>query len=122
MKKICFLNRECESEEHRKLKEKLKDSYEFTNFPSQADIIVQTVCAITDEEVAAMNFELERVSRLKKKGALFILTGCTVKIKGKEFFKKFDFVDYAITCDSLAQKVLNIIANYEKLSKNGRKN
>lgn len=117
MKKICFLTQACESEGHRRLKEKLKDSYEFISFPSQADIIVQTVCAITEEEIAAMNIELERISRLKKKDALFILTGCTVKIKGKEFFKKFDFIDYAITCDNLTQKVLDIISNYEKRKK-----
>lgn len=116
MKKICILNSGCGAHtiEFRKLLHSLEGIYELTNFPSEADLIIQYFCSITQTQITKISDELAYLSKIKKENAILIICGCAPKVLGTEIFSNLDFVDYVIGRENISENIIRIL-NYKSI-------
>lgn len=113
MKKVCFLNNGClpHEEQFQKIFKSMEESYVLTNFPHNADVIVQYLCAMSEEQAVSKAFDaLSYISKMKKEKSVLIVCGCFVNVVGKEFFSEMKFVDYVVESSyNMVSEILEIL-------------
>lgn len=111
MKKICILLLGCDghSAEFRILLQNLKEEYELTNFPTQADLIIQYFCINTSEMIPEIIREMAFLRKVKKEGTILIICGCAVEVLGKELFEQIPYVNYALGRKNICENILEIL-------------
>ncbi len=111
MKKICFLPDGCSAREPdiRRIMSSVEGSYEFTRDPTEADVILQNVCAFTISEprINRVTANLLYLRKVKKDGAIAIVYGCGAEAFKEEIFKAAG-VDYVIK-DKIVEQVTKIL-------------
>ena len=108
MKNICLLFDDCDSVA-RQLAANLDDDFALVHFPQDADVIVRHFCAITQIKLKDIISELAYLSKTKKSASILIVCGCAVTALGVDWFKTFDFIDYVVERENMAEEILKIL-------------
>ncbi len=83
-------------------------SLEVTQFPNEADILLQFFCIEDDASLLEAAYQLQYLKKLRKPTSKLIVAGCAANVLA-ETFKKFEGVDYVISRAPVARTVLKIL-------------
>lgn len=117
MKKLCILKYGCDAHltDFRQLVENLREEYEITHYPNEADLIVEYFCFIGEERIKAIAKELIYIKLAKKESAIYIAVGCLVDVVGAESFK--GYADYAFGKKNWVDNVTRVITSRKAQNK-----